>query len=89
LIYVSKTVSQIESEHIPKLEEMLREKLKAKSVQFSPSDRFWIVKFAVDNSRKFYAFRKAVQNYGGKIIRWSLKKSDNQAVEAEDANEDV
>jgi hypothetical protein len=83
LSYKYRTTLAIESEYVPKLEEMLKVKLKATSVGFLESDGLLLATFTVDNSRKFYGFKKVVENYHGRIIRWLVEKSEKIVAYAE------
>lgn len=73
-MYEYRTRVRINNEHIPKLEEMLKEKLKATSVVFREEETCWIVSFVVDSTRKFFTFKKVVRDYGGQNYRYRLSK---------------
>jgi hypothetical protein len=82
LIYFYWVSIGIKDEYILKLEEMLKEKLKATSVVFRGEKTYWIGKFVVDTPRKFFAFKKAVRNYGGQILRYRLTKRQQMPKES-------
>ena len=64
----------MKKKYIPKLEEMLNEKLRAQFVNFRKMNEIWMCSFLIDSTKKYYVFKTAVKKYGGKIIKYSFQK---------------
>ena len=70
-MYLVLRAAKIKNEHVPKLELMLKSRLKAEDVVIRKLHDRYFFSFKVDNSRKAFAFDKAVSNYGGTVAeRW-------------------
>jgi len=77
MIYKAFFRFKLDEEHIPKIEELLREKWAATDISLRKLRRgYWRLSFVTNDNRKLFAFRQIVENYGGRVINVRVKKEE-------------
>lgn len=68
--YILRCIMQIDDEHLPKIDELLRDKWRADNISFTRQvlPLYYRLECVLDSPRKIFTLKNVIKKYGGKVF---------------------